>query len=146
MESRLLFHAGTQSPDRCPSTPESTNYSPDFLLLFRAEFEISSNSIDVRLHFASHYCVENGALKLIDKDKDTVTLGIDRRRTVGDLRLAIYQVTSDWDMISHLFSTFLCSLQLSFCGEVKERNWNCVCVCFSSDSGCMERGPGTDDC
>ncbi|XP_058258629.1 ubiquitin carboxyl-terminal hydrolase 40 isoform X2 [Hemibagrus wyckioides] len=62
----------------------------------RAEFEISSNSIDVRLHFASHYCVENGALKLTDKDKDTVTLGIDRRRTVGDLRLAIYQIQDAW--------------------------------------------------
>ncbi|MCJ8750146.1 hypothetical protein PDJAM_G00259220 [Pangasius djambal] len=65
----------------------------------RTEFEISSNSIDVRLHFASHYCVENGALKLIDTQTDahTLTLSFDRRRTVGDLRLAIYQMQDAWE-------------------------------------------------
>ncbi|XP_060725099.1 ubiquitin carboxyl-terminal hydrolase 40 [Tachysurus vachellii] len=64
----------------------------------RAEFEISSNSIDVRLHFASHYCAENGALKLMDPHTDThtVTLSIDCRRTVGDLRLAVYQMQDVW--------------------------------------------------
>ncbi|KAB5515425.1 hypothetical protein PHYPO_G00249580 [Pangasianodon hypophthalmus] len=65
----------------------------------RTEFEFSSNSIDVRLHFASHYCIKNGALKLIDTQTDahTLTLSFDRRRTVGDLRLAIYQMQDAWE-------------------------------------------------
>ncbi|XP_046717084.1 ubiquitin carboxyl-terminal hydrolase 40 isoform X2 [Silurus meridionalis] len=65
----------------------------------RTEFEVSSNSVEIRLHFASHYCVENGALKLINTHTDThtLTLSFDRRRTVGNLRLAVYQIQDAWE-------------------------------------------------
>lgn len=84
-------------------------------MLFRTEFEVTSNTIDVRLHFASHYCIENGTLKLLNTHTDThtFTLSFDRRRTVGDLRLAVYQVTSsEWDTIPDLLSMFCPSLFL----------------------------------
>lgn len=79
------------------------------MLLLRTEFEVSSNSIDVRLHFGSHYRVESGALKLIDTHTDahTLTLSFDRRRSVGDLRLAVYQVTSsEWNTFPDLLFMF----------------------------------------
>ncbi|KAM9482622.1 ubiquitin carboxyl-terminal hydrolase 40 [Clarias gariepinus] len=65
----------------------------------RAEFDVLSNSIDVRLHFASHYRVEGGALRLMDTHSGahTLTLSFDRRRTVGDLRLAVYQMQDAWE-------------------------------------------------
>lgn len=65
----------------------------------RTEFEVSSNSIDVQLHFGSHYRVESGALKLINTHTNahTLTLSFDRRRTVGDLRLAVYQMQDTWE-------------------------------------------------
>lgn len=60
----------------------------------RAEFEASSNSVEVRLHLAPHYHYQNGALHPVTPDEDSITVTFDRRKTVGDLRLAIYQVTS----------------------------------------------------
>uniref|UniRef100_W5MVH3 Ubiquitin specific peptidase 40 n=1 Tax=Lepisosteus oculatus TaxID=7918 RepID=W5MVH3_LEPOC len=59
----------------------------------RSEFEESSNTIEVRLHLAPHYKVENGALHPSSSPQDSVLpLAFDRRKTVGDLRQAIYQV------------------------------------------------------
>uniref|UniRef100_A0A8C1H922 Ubiquitin specific peptidase 40 n=1 Tax=Cyprinus carpio carpio TaxID=630221 RepID=A0A8C1H922_CYPCA len=61
----------------------------------RAEFDASSNSIEVRLHLAPHYHWQNGALHALSPNEDSIiTVTFDRRRTVGDLRLAIYQVTT----------------------------------------------------
>uniref|UniRef100_A0A673H2I6 USP domain-containing protein n=1 Tax=Sinocyclocheilus rhinocerous TaxID=307959 RepID=A0A673H2I6_9TELE len=61
----------------------------------RAEFDASSNSVEVRLHLAPHYHWQNGALHPVSPDEDSIiTVTFDRRKTVGDLRLAIYQVTS----------------------------------------------------
>lgn len=61
----------------------------------RAEFDASSNSIEVRLHLAPHYHCQNGALHPAAPNEDSIiTVTFDRRKTVGDLRLAIYQVTS----------------------------------------------------
>lgn len=61
----------------------------------REEFDASSNSIEVRLHLAPHYRAEMGALRPVGDPKDAViTITFDRRKTVGDLRLAVYQVTS----------------------------------------------------
>ena len=59
----------------------------------RETFENSSNSVKLRLHLAPSYRLENGALQSICIDQDGVTpLSFDRRKTVGDLRLSVYQV------------------------------------------------------
>ena len=50
--------------------------------------------MELRLHLATHYRLDNGALQPVNKEQDgSTTLSFDRRKTVGDLRLAIYQVT-----------------------------------------------------
>lgn len=53
--------------------------------------------MELRLHLATGYRLKNGALQPLDTDPDsttpTTTLSFDRRKTVGDLRLAVYQVT-----------------------------------------------------
>lgn len=65
------------------------------MCVYREEFDASSNSIEVRLHLAPHYRAEMGALRPVGDTKDAViTITFDRRKTVGDLRLAVYQVTS----------------------------------------------------
>lgn len=49
--------------------------------------------MELRLHLAPSYRLENGALQPVTKEQDwSSTLSFDRRKTVGDLRLAIYQV------------------------------------------------------
>ncbi|XP_052415178.1 ubiquitin carboxyl-terminal hydrolase 40 isoform X1 [Carassius gibelio] len=64
----------------------------------RAEFDASSNSVEVRLHLAPHYHYQNGALHPISPDEDSIiTVTFDRRKTVGDLRLAIYQMQDLWE-------------------------------------------------
>ena len=56
-------------------------------------FENSSNSVELRLHLAPSYRLKNGALQPMYIDQDGVTpLSFDRRKTVGDLRLSVYQV------------------------------------------------------
>uniref|UniRef100_A0A671K8T7 Ubiquitin carboxyl-terminal hydrolase 40-like n=1 Tax=Sinocyclocheilus anshuiensis TaxID=1608454 RepID=A0A671K8T7_9TELE len=57
-----------------------------------------SNSVEVRLHLAPHYHWHNGALHPISPDEDSIiTVTFDRRNTVGDLRLAIYQMQDLWE-------------------------------------------------
>ncbi|XP_067315155.1 ubiquitin carboxyl-terminal hydrolase 40 [Pseudorasbora parva] len=64
----------------------------------RAEFDASSNSIEVRLHLAPHYHCQNGALHPKAPGEDSIiTVTFDRRQTVGDLRLAIYQMQDLWE-------------------------------------------------
>uniref|UniRef100_A0A673H1M7 USP domain-containing protein n=1 Tax=Sinocyclocheilus rhinocerous TaxID=307959 RepID=A0A673H1M7_9TELE len=64
----------------------------------RAEFDASSNSVEVRLHLAPHYHWQNGALHPVSPDEDSIiTVTFDRRKTVGDLRLAIYQMQDLWE-------------------------------------------------
>uniref|UniRef100_A0A672SSW6 USP domain-containing protein n=1 Tax=Sinocyclocheilus grahami TaxID=75366 RepID=A0A672SSW6_SINGR len=64
----------------------------------RAEFDASSNSIEVRLHLAPHYHWQNGALHPVSPNEDSIiTVTFDRRKTVGDLRLAIYQMQDLWE-------------------------------------------------
>lgn len=59
-------------------------------------FEATNNTVELHLHLAPSYRLENGALQSISKEQNgsSTTLSFDRRKTVGDLRLAIYQVTS----------------------------------------------------
>ncbi|KAJ0009110.1 hypothetical protein NQD34_016525 [Periophthalmus magnuspinnatus] len=64
----------------------------------REEFEATNNTIELHLHLAPLYKLENGALQLICKEQEgTTTLSFDRRKTVGDLRLTIYQMQDPWD-------------------------------------------------
>ncbi|KAM4625208.1 ubiquitin carboxyl-terminal hydrolase 40 [Polymixia lowei] len=64
----------------------------------REEFEATNNSVELHLHLAPSYRLENGALQPISKEQDGVTtLNFDRRKTVGDLRLAIYQMQELWE-------------------------------------------------
>lgn len=57
-------------------------------------FDATNNTVELRLHLATSYRLENGALQPINKEQDrSTTLSFDRRKTVGDLLLAIYQVT-----------------------------------------------------
>uniref|UniRef100_A0A8C7SS03 USP domain-containing protein n=1 Tax=Oncorhynchus mykiss TaxID=8022 RepID=A0A8C7SS03_ONCMY len=64
----------------------------------REEFEASNNSVELRLHLAPRYRLENGALKPISiEQKEATNLTFDLRRTVGDLRMIIYQMQDLWD-------------------------------------------------
>lgn len=62
-------------------------------LCYSEKFEATNNTVELRLHLAPSYRLENGALRPADKEYVSTTLSFDRRKTVGDLRLAIYQVT-----------------------------------------------------
>lgn len=49
--------------------------------------------MELRLHLAPSYRLENGTLQPVTKEQAwSTTLSFDRRKSVGDLRLAIYQV------------------------------------------------------
>ncbi|KAL6455804.1 hypothetical protein MHYP_G00356550 [Metynnis hypsauchen] len=63
----------------------------------RAEFDVSSNTVEFRLHLAPCYCTRNGALQPFSTDTSTITMTFDRRKTVGDLRLAVYQMQDQWE-------------------------------------------------
>ncbi|KAJ8256053.1 hypothetical protein COCON_G00199170 [Conger conger] len=64
----------------------------------RAEFDASRNTIEVRLHLAPQYHVTNGALQPKGRGQDSIiTLAFDRRKSVGDFRLAVYQMQDLWE-------------------------------------------------
>ncbi|KAM3594008.1 uncharacterized protein V6R79_000611 [Siganus canaliculatus] len=64
----------------------------------REEFEATNNTVELRLHLAPNYKLENGALQPVSKEQDgSTTLSFDCRKTVGDLRLAIYQMHELWE-------------------------------------------------
>ncbi|KAM7403303.1 hypothetical protein PAMA_003975 [Pampus argenteus] len=64
----------------------------------REECEATNNTVELRLHLAPCYRPENGALQPISKERNEGTaLSFDRRKTVGDLRLAIYQMQELWE-------------------------------------------------
>ncbi|XP_034050856.1 ubiquitin carboxyl-terminal hydrolase 40 isoform X2 [Thalassophryne amazonica] len=65
----------------------------------REKFEASNNSVELRLHLAPCYKVENGALRPASQEHNgnIITLTFDRRKTVGDLRLFIYQMQELWE-------------------------------------------------
>ncbi|XP_047467575.1 ubiquitin carboxyl-terminal hydrolase 40 isoform X2 [Mugil cephalus] len=64
----------------------------------REEFEATNNTVELRLHLAPCYRMENGALQPVSKEPNgSTTLSFDRRKTVGDLRLAIYQMQELWE-------------------------------------------------
>lgn len=64
----------------------------------REEFDATNNTIELHLHLAPLYRLENGALQPVCKEQDgTTSLSFDRRKTVGDLRLTLYQMQDPWD-------------------------------------------------
>uniref|UniRef100_A0A3P8ZT64 USP domain-containing protein n=1 Tax=Esox lucius TaxID=8010 RepID=A0A3P8ZT64_ESOLU len=62
----------------------------------REELEASSNRVELVLHLAPRYKLENGALQPISVEQNE-TLSFDRRKTVGDLRMTIYQMQDFWE-------------------------------------------------
>lgn len=57
------------------------------------EFEAANNTVELHLHLAPRYRLKNGGLQPASKEPNGVTtLSFDRRKTVGDLRITIYQV------------------------------------------------------
>uniref|UniRef100_A0A3P8UWW9 Ubiquitin specific peptidase 40 n=1 Tax=Cynoglossus semilaevis TaxID=244447 RepID=A0A3P8UWW9_CYNSE len=64
----------------------------------REKFDATNNTVELRLHLVTSYRLENGALQPTHKDQSGNTnLSFDRRKTVGDLRLAIYQMQELWE-------------------------------------------------
>lgn len=64
----------------------------------REKFEATNNMVELRLHLAPCYRLENGALQPANReDGGRTSLSFDRRKTVGDLRLAIYQMQELWE-------------------------------------------------
>ncbi|XP_035023550.2 ubiquitin carboxyl-terminal hydrolase 40 isoform X1 [Hippoglossus stenolepis] len=64
----------------------------------RQKFEATNNTVELRLHLAPCYRLDNGALQPADKEpNEGTTLSFDRRQTVGVLRLTIYQMQELWE-------------------------------------------------
>ncbi|XP_077416096.1 ubiquitin carboxyl-terminal hydrolase 40 isoform X1 [Vanacampus margaritifer] len=64
----------------------------------REEYEASNNHVELRLHLASSYRLINGALQPLSNEPIAGTaLIFDRRKTVGDLRLALYEQQDQWE-------------------------------------------------
>uniref|UniRef100_A0A672HUI4 Ubiquitin carboxyl-terminal hydrolase n=1 Tax=Salarias fasciatus TaxID=181472 RepID=A0A672HUI4_SALFA len=64
----------------------------------REKCEATNNTVELCLHLASSYRLENGALQPVGKEpSENPALSFDRRKTVGDLRLAIYQMQELWE-------------------------------------------------
>ncbi|KAG5833160.1 hypothetical protein ANANG_G00272910 [Anguilla anguilla] len=105
----MLFYrrAGLSRPEEAKGNP-SYRVPPHLVQLAqeencqlqqrREEFDASRNTIEVRLHLAPQYQVTNGALQPVGRGQDSViTITFDRRKTVGDLRLAVYQMQDLWE-------------------------------------------------
>ncbi|XP_056282071.1 ubiquitin carboxyl-terminal hydrolase 40 isoform X2 [Pseudoliparis swirei] len=64
----------------------------------REEFDATNNTVELRLHLAPSYRLSHGALQPIGNEQTgSSALSFDRRKTVGDLRLAIYQKQELWE-------------------------------------------------
>ncbi|XP_057715706.1 ubiquitin carboxyl-terminal hydrolase 40 isoform X2 [Corythoichthys intestinalis] len=80
----------------------------------REEYQASNNQVELHLHLASSYRLINGALRPIGKEPNaSAAFVFDRRKTVGDLRLAIYQ-QEQWegDLVLTLAKTLPAGLHL----------------------------------
>uniref|UniRef100_A0A8C7SCM5 USP domain-containing protein n=1 Tax=Oncorhynchus mykiss TaxID=8022 RepID=A0A8C7SCM5_ONCMY len=93
--SGALRNPGYQVPPHLLEMAEEENRR---LQQRREEFEASNNSVELHLHLAPRYRLENGALKPISiEQKEATNLIFDRCRTVGDLRMIIYQKQDLWE-------------------------------------------------
>ncbi|XP_076871413.1 ubiquitin carboxyl-terminal hydrolase 40 isoform X2 [Brachyhypopomus gauderio] len=102
----------------------------------RAEFDASSNSIDVHLHMAPHYHVQNGALQPLNNNtRAIINMTFDRRKTVGDLRLALYQMQTTWegDMVLTVAKNLPAGLHLCDTLNDDQKSLYSAGVCNGSD-------------
>ena len=60
---------------------------------FRREYETKINTIEVQIHFGVLYTFQNGALHPNTDEIPYVTLTLDRRKTVAELRKLICDVS-----------------------------------------------------
>ncbi|KAF4793675.1 Ubiquitin carboxyl-terminal hydrolase 40 [Turdus rufiventris] len=64
----------------------------------RAEYDSANNGIDLHLHLSCCYKFHNGALHpSLSWKESVVDLTIDRRKTLGDLRCAVFQMLESWE-------------------------------------------------
>ncbi|NXD45635.1 UBP40 hydrolase, partial [Copsychus sechellarum] len=64
----------------------------------RAECDSANNGIDLHLHLSCCYKFHNGALHpSLSWKESVVDLTIDRRKTLGDLRHAVFQMLESWE-------------------------------------------------
>ncbi|KAM4542615.1 ubiquitin carboxyl-terminal hydrolase 40 isoform 2-T2 [Odontesthes bonariensis] len=64
----------------------------------REKFEATNNTVELHLHLAPSYRLENGALQPVNKESNgCIALSFDRRKTVGELRITIYQMQELWE-------------------------------------------------
>ncbi|NWY28115.1 UBP40 hydrolase, partial [Pheucticus melanocephalus] len=64
----------------------------------RAECDSANNGIDLHLHLSACYKFHNGALHpSLSWKESVVDLTIDRRKTLGDLRQAVFQMLESWE-------------------------------------------------
>ncbi|XP_027590736.1 ubiquitin carboxyl-terminal hydrolase 40 isoform X1 [Pipra filicauda] len=81
----------------------------------RAECDSANNGIDLHLHLSSCYKFHNGALHpSLSWKESVVDLTIDRRKTLGDLRQAVFQMLDSWegDMVLSLAKPLPAGLHL----------------------------------
>ncbi|NXS27695.1 UBP40 hydrolase, partial [Pomatostomus ruficeps] len=81
----------------------------------RAECDSANNGIDLRLHLSSCYEFQRGALQPALSWKDSVLdLTMDRRKTLGELRQAVFQMLESWegDMVLSLAKPLPAGLHL----------------------------------
>ncbi|MGH0120703.1 UNVERIFIED_CONTAM: hypothetical protein FKN15_031632 [Acipenser sinensis] len=102
----MLFYrrAGLQRPEEARGNPrykvpehllEEAEAESRELQRKRAEFDSVSNTVELRLHLGPHYRLQHGALHPASPPQDSLLrLAFDRRKSVGDLRQAVYQMTS----------------------------------------------------
>ncbi|NWR50197.1 UBP40 hydrolase, partial [Regulus satrapa] len=64
----------------------------------RSECDSANNGMDLHLHLSSCYQFHNGALHpSLSWKESVVDLTIDRRKTLGDLRQAVFQMLESWE-------------------------------------------------
>ncbi|NXU61555.1 UBP40 hydrolase, partial [Horornis vulcanius] len=81
----------------------------------RAECDSANNGIDLHLHLSSCYKFHNGALHpSLSWKESVVDLTIDRRKTLGDLRQAVFQMLESWegDMVLNMAKPLPAGLHL----------------------------------
>ncbi|XP_049744442.1 ubiquitin carboxyl-terminal hydrolase 40 isoform X2 [Elephas maximus indicus] len=64
----------------------------------RAECDSANNNFELHLHLGPHYHFFNGALQPVVSQRESVwDLTFDKRKTLGDLRQAIFQLLEFWE-------------------------------------------------
>ncbi|XP_062816190.1 ubiquitin carboxyl-terminal hydrolase 40 isoform X3 [Anolis carolinensis] len=81
----------------------------------REECDLADNNIDLHLHICSHYKFCNGALHPLHSQKESVLdLTFDKRKTLGELQQAVFQLLEFWegDLVLSLAKSFPAGLHI----------------------------------